>query len=81
MSAFERPLKQHLQDVHKSSRTNFHEIYRRYPGYIFKNSRRFLHDKPCDIKMQAKFVMPINDADPGHYSDHVYPMYSVLKIA
>ena len=31
--------------------------------------------------MQAKFVMPINDANPGDYSDHVYPMYSVLKIA
>ena len=25
--------------------------------------------------MQAKFVMPINDANPGDYSDHVYPMY------
>ena len=60
-------------------------IFMRFTGDIqdtfLKIPEDFLHDKPCDIKMQAKFVMPINDANPGDYSDHVYPMYSVLKIA
>jgi len=30
-------------------------------GYIFLNSRRFLSDKPYNIKMQVKFAMTINE--------------------
>ena len=45
------------QGVCKSSLTNFQEISRIH----FKNSRRFLHDKPYNIEMQVKFVMSINE--------------------
>ena len=47
--------------MYTSSLTNFQEISRRYPGYIFLNSRRFFCDKPYSIKMQVKFVMAINE--------------------
>jgi len=46
-----------LQGVNKPSLTNFQEISRRYAGYIFKKSTRFLRDKPYNIKMQVKSVM------------------------
>jgi len=36
----------------------------RYPAYILKKSTRFLRDKPYDVKMQVKFVISINDANP-----------------
>ena len=36
-----------------------------FPGYIqdtyFKNSRRFLHDKPYNVRMQVKFVMSMKE--------------------
>ena len=40
-------LKVRLQGVYKNSLTNFKEISRRYPGYIFRESQKiFLCDKP-----------------------------------
>jgi len=60
------------QGVYKSSPTNF-RISGRFPGdiqifqeiyiyiYLFLNSRRFLRGKPCNIKIQVKFVMSINE--------------------
>jgi len=43
--------------VHKYSLTNFQEISRIH----FLNSRRFLRDKPYNIKMQVKFAMSISE--------------------
>jgi len=36
-------------------------ISRRHPVYIFLNARRFLRDKPHNIKKQVKIVMSINE--------------------
>jgi len=51
--------------VRKQKNSMVSTKHNQFPGHVgdtfFLNSRRFLRDKPYNIKIQVKFAMPINE--------------------